>query len=270
MIESNPTTLEKEPTPTIAILLDLDGTLLNSGAMTNRAFALLEEEFGLLSGQLTTHYKAYREQLEGDFSLEGFIRYLSNFLLGVNFRDTQDFDEFTMHFNIAIGQAAMENIYDDVPSLFASLDKNRGKFATALFSQGEQAWQLLKFGNAFGELTVDDPESGKKPLFAEDMQFVLANKTSPEALQKIQSVLMAKGITHAVVVDDRPETLQKLQANWQGGMGLTCILIKRPGQQQAYGTNPDDVAPELPGVHSITSLKQVETTINLTKDLTKE
>lgn len=270
MLESNPTTPEKEPTPSIAVLLDLDGTLLNSGAMMDRAFVLLEEEFGLLPGQLHDRYDAYRKQHAGDFSVDGFVKYLSNFLLSVNFRDIEDFDEFTVHFNTAIGQAAMETIYTDVSDLFVFLDQNRQRFATALFSQGERAWQFLKFSNAFGELTVTDPQSGRQPLFAEDMQFVLANKTSPEALQKIQSVLMAKGVTQAVVVDDRPEALQTVQANWPGGIGVTCILIKRPGQQQAYGTNPNAQVASLPGIQVIASLKQVETTLDATQDSAKE
>ncbi len=245
---------ETEPRPTTALLLDMDGTLLDSGAMTSAAFAILEEKFHLATGTLAGHYGAYRNLDSESFSAAGLVAYFSNHILEI-----KDFDEFELQFNIAFGRAAMENIYPDVPKLLHELSDNK-THQVALFSQGERAWQLLKFANAFGDFAY-----GESPLFGEDMQFVSANKTDPEVLTQIQAVLRDRGVTHAVVVDDRAKTLEELQANWPQGMGLTRILIKRP-TTQAYGSSPEDEVPELLGVQIIDTLDQVQQTIDSAKE----
>lgn len=245
---------ETEPRPTTALLLDMDGTLLDSGAMTSAAFEILEEKFHLNPGTLVAHYNAYRNLDSEGFSAAGLVAYLSNHIMEIN-----DFDEFALQFNIAFGMAAMDNVYPDVAQLLHQLSLNK-THQVALFSQGERAWQLLKFANAFGDFAY-----GESPLFEEDMQFVSANKTDSEFLTHIQAVLRDRGVTHAIVVDDRAKTLQELQTNWPQGMGLTCIRIKRP-TVQAYGSSPEDELQELSGVHVIDSLDQVQQTIDSAKE----
>lgn len=233
----------------MVILLDMDGTLIDSVGMTDRAFQILEDVFFLKKGKLLEQYHRYRGMYPSEFSAEGFITYLHDHLIEIT-----DFDKFDFQFSLAFGQSAQEMIYNDVSNLLEELSNNRA-VATALYSQGERAWQFLKFSNAFGEYA-----SGESPLFAEDMQFVFANKTSPEAVELVAEKLRAKGITHAAVVDDRLETLQRLQTVWPKDIGLTCIHIKR-ATQQAYGVHPGEASLEVPGVHVISSLSQVSETV---------
>lgn len=250
---------EQAPSPefrelTTAVVLDMDGTLLNTVQMMKETFIAAEaainrqlEDEGrekLPAETLKTLYGQYRTLIgKQNFSPDQFFNYCSEFNLDLPYDLVSDV------FLREVGTLAPEMIYEDVRAALPELQKSN---LVAVFSQGEPEWQRYKKDLAFGWPST----------FDEGMEFFFNDKTSSEALQHIHDVMQERGITRVILVEDRAEVLQLAQQNWPKNTEVALELVHiRRGTQQAYGVEAQSQPEEITGTTAITSLEQIQTSI---------
>lgn len=206
-------TAAEKPT---AVLFDLDGTLIETAALMKHVLEQMDVQLRIPRHTLFELYTDFRRRTAGKtFLPQDLWQEIAPQLPPESARTAKQLQNL---FQEIVDSAVGNYIFPDVSNVVNTVSQ---KATVAIYTEGENEWQELKISamtkggvNSIVDAAIGSQGNVPVQKFEDELQFVNQDKTSKEYLRHINVVLLGRGIKNVVIVDDNPEVLRRVRANW--------------------------------------------------------
>lgn len=262
----------------VTVLLDLDGTLLQTDKLMSHIFKEMEAALNtqlqqqgeppLSEHELQRLYSAYRKRTSGQiFSPKGLLEFFESSLPK---SAATRFDSLHQLLDQGVATNGRWHIFPGASPALQELVQQETELG--VFTEGEEKWQGDKLesmrGSGGNQLMSD--QSARMPdvplpaqLFKKELQFISPNKTSSHYLFEVAMKLLSSGCKQVVVVDDSQAVLDRVRKNWPYNLmpeeSLLLVLVDKQSAEESHGDSPSSI--NNAKVETISSLQELPSKI---------